>query len=182
MKPERWEDSAIIRIGNRERDKYYRGYEKGKQLLGPAITAARQKDDFDPVDWAQHATVLMDGENQVCVNTLDWFRHEMEFKPKSGALPEDLIDRRDQYFSGAYPYLGTLLEGVESEAFVVKRDRQAVAELKRSLECIRAQYGSILFTALAVHKGDVGAVWDQIVGHKHSKALLESGVMFAEFE
>jgi DNA relaxase NicK len=182
MKPERWEDSAIIRIGNRERDKYYRGYEKGKQLLGPAITAARQKEDFDPVDWTDHVTVVDDGEKHVAVNTLDWFRHEMEFKPKTGPLPEDLIDRRDQYFAGSYPYLGTLLEGVDSQAFVVKRDRLPLIELDRALECIRTQYGSILFTALAVHKGDVGAVWDRIVGHKHSKSLLESGVLFADHE
>lgn len=181
MKPERWEDSAIIRIGNRERDKYYRGYEKGKQLLGPMISAARQKqkEDFELDQWVDHLTVVSEGDEPVAFPTLDWFRHEMEFKPKSGPLPEDLIDRRDQYFAGAYPYLGTLLEGVESQAFVVKRDRAAMIELDRALECIRSQYGSILFTALTVHNGDVGALMDKIIGKKHSKSLLEAGVLLA---
>lgn len=182
MKPERWEDSAIIRIGNRERDKYYRGYEKGKQLLGPAITAARQHADFDPVAWAEHLTVLNDGPESVAVNTLDWFRHELEFKPKTAPLPEDLIDRRDQYFAGSYPYMGTLLEGVEAEAFIVKRDRSAIIELDRALECIRTQWGSVLFTALTVHKGDVGSLMDKIIGHKHSRSLLEAGVLFADID
>ncbi len=179
MKPERWEDSAIIRIGDRKSAKYYRGYEKGKQLLGPAISAAREKEEFDPVDWAQHSTVLNDGEQQMSVNTLDWFRHEMEFKPKSCPLPGDLIDRRDQYFAGAYPYLGTLLEGVDSKAFVSKRDRAALIQLDRALECIRTQYGSILFTALTVHKGDVAALMEKIIGKKHSRSLLEAGVLLS---
>jgi phage replication initiation protein len=179
MKPERWEDSAIIRIGDRKSAKYYRGYEKGKQLLGPSISAARDKDDFDPVEWAQHATVLNDGADAVSVNTLDWFRHEVEFKPKAGPLPVDLIDRRDEYFAGAYPYLGTLLEGVEAKRFVAKKNRAALIELDRALEFIRTQYGSILFTALTVHKGDVAALMGKIIGKKHSKTLLEAGLLLS---
>jgi len=182
MKPERWEDSAIIRVGNRERDKYYRGYEKGKQILGPQITAASQKEDFDPVQWATHSTVVQQGENLVVANTFDWFRHEVELKPKSRPLPEDLIDRRDQYFVGLYPYLNTLLEGVESQAFIARRDVQPKLELNLRLEAMRMQWGDTLFTALAAHNGDVGAVWEKIVGRKHSKTLLEAGVMLVDHE
>lgn len=184
MKPERWEDSAIIRIGNRERDKYYRGYEKGKQILGPQITAAIQseREDFDPLPWLTHCTTTTQDGELVAANTLDWFRHELELKPKSNPLPEDLIDRRDQYFVGAYPYLNSVLEGVESQAFMVRRDAQPKLEANLAAEAIRRQWGPTLFTLLAAHKGDVGAVWDKIVGHKHSQALLEAGVMLVDHE
>lgn len=180
MKPERWEDSAIIRVGNRERDKYYRGYEKGKQMLGPQITAAFKRDDFDPVDWITHSTTMMADGHLVAANTFDWFRHEIELKPKSQPLPEDVIDRRDQYFAGAYPYLGTVLAGVDSEAFIVRRDVHPQLTLKLALECIRRQWGNTLFTALHASEGDFFRVWSQIVGHKHSKALLEAGVLLVD--
>lgn len=182
MKPERFEDSAIIRVGNRERDKYYRGYEKGKQMLGPQIAAASRKEDFDPVQWATHSMPVQHGDEIVLGNTFDWFRHEVELKPKSGPLPEDLIDRRDQYFAGAYPYLSTVLEGVESQAFVARRDVHPKLELNLRLEAMRMQWGNTLFTALAAHSGDVGAVWEKIVGHKHSQSLLEAGVLLVDHE
>lgn len=182
MKPERWEDSAIIRVGNRERDKYYRGYEKGKQILGPQIAAASQKEDFEPEQWVTHTTVVQRGGEIVAANTFDWFRHEVELKPKSRPLPEDLIDRRDQYFVGAYPYLSTVLEGVESQAFIARRDVQPKLELNLRLEAMRMQWGNTLFTALAAHSGDVGAVWEKIVGRKHSQSLLEAGVLLVDHD
>lgn len=184
MKPERWEDSAIIRIGNRERDKYYRGYEKGKQIIGPQIAAAAARDGehFDLAQFTGHNSLIMQGGEPVLCSTFDWFRHEVELKPKTSPLPEDVIDRRDQYFAGAYPYLGTVLEGVEAQAFTVRRNVSPKLSLKLALEAARMQWGSIFFTALAAHHGDVGAVWDQIVGHKHSKALLEAGVLLVDHE
>ena len=184
MKPERWEDSAIIRIGNRKADKYYRGYEKGKQMLGPLITAAikSEREDFDPSPWITHNTVTLEDGEYVAANTLDWFRHELELKPKTNPLPEDLIDRRDQYFVGAYPYLSTVLEGIESQAFVIPREAKPRLEAKLVANAIRRQWGPTLFTLLAAHNGDVQAVWDQIVGHKHSQSLLEAGVMLVDHQ
>lgn len=180
MKPERWEDSAIIRIGNRERDKYYRGYEKGKEQLGPQIAAASKREDFHIEDWLMHLMPVVENGHLVSKPVFDWFRHELELKPKSGALPEDVIDRRDQYFAGAYPYLGTVLDGVDAEAFVVRRNVGPQLSLKLSLEAIRRQWGNTLFTALHAHDGDISKVWEQIVGYKHSKSLLEQGVLLTE--
>ena len=182
MKPERWEDSAIIRIGNRERDKYYRGYEKGKEQLGPQIAAAAEREDFDISEWASHNTALIQGGEIVHERTLDWFRHEIELKPKSAPLPEDVIDRRDQYFVGAYPYMGTVLQGVDAQAFTVPRDVQPKIALSISLESLRLQWGNTLYTALAAYEGDVGAVWEKIIGKKHCQALLEAGVLLVSHD
>jgi DNA relaxase NicK len=88
-----------------------------------------------------------------------------------------VIDRRDQYFAGAYPYLGQVLTGVESEALVMRRERGPQLDLALALECIRTQYGSTLFTALTAHHGDIGAVWDRICGKKHNQRLVNAGVL-----
>jgi hypothetical protein len=48
------------------------------------------------------------------------------------------------------------------------------------LEIIRAQYGSTLFTALVAHHGDIGAVWEKIIGTKHNQRLLEEGVLLVD--
>jgi hypothetical protein len=54
--------------------------------------------------------------------------------------------------------------------------------LQAALENIRHQYGSTLFTALAAYQGDVGAVWDKIIGRKHNDALVDLGVLDVEHQ
>jgi DNA relaxase NicK len=185
MKPEREEDSAIIRIGSRASDKYLRGYEKGKQILGPSIVAAeKRQSEFDHREaWLTVAGTkdvrVIDGE-AVCVNLWDWYRLELELKAQTGQLPEDVIDRRDQYFAGAYPYLGEVLPNVDAQAFVMSRERSAQLDLSLALAGIRAQYGSTLFTALTAYQGDIGAVFEKIVGSKHNAALLKAGVLMVD--
>lgn len=175
MKPERPEDSAIIRIGSRKSDKYFRGYEKGKQVLGAQLVAALQKGEAPPMTWQNR-----DGQTADGPGVLEWFRCELELKAQSGPLPEDLIDKRDQYFAGAYPYLGQVLEDIEPHALIVPRVSQPSLELAVMLEHIRTQYGSGLFTALVCHHGDIGAVWERIVGHKHCQRLVDAGVLMVE--
>lgn len=183
MKPERPEDSAIIRVGSRSGNKYLRGYEKGKQLLGPSITAAMQNDPegFEWSEWVMKTMPIpAPGGGLVAANVWDWWRLELELKPQTSALPEDVIDRRDQYFAGAYPYLGQVLGGVEAEALVMRRERAPVLELAKALEQVRAQYGDTLFSALTAYQGDIGAVWSKICGRKHNRRLVEAGVLMVE--
>jgi phage replication initiation protein len=184
MKPERPEDSAIIKVGSRSGNKYLRGYEKGKQLLGPAITAAMQDDPggFEWGDWLLKSMPVVQGGELRTVNAWDWWRLELELKPQDGPLPEDVIDRRDQYFAGAYPYLGQVLQGVESEALVIRRPRGPQLDLALALEAVRTQYGATLYTALVAHQGDIGAVWSRIVGRKHNRRLVEAGVLMVDHE
>ena len=184
MKPERAQDSAIIKIGSRESDKYLRGYEKGKQLLGPSITASMQRDPeaFDWADWVGARVPMVDGGELRSVPMWDWWRLELELKPQSGPLPEDLIDRRDQYFAGAYPYLGQVVRDVDPEALVIRRERGPRLDLAAALECVRRQWGSTLFTALVAHHGDIGAVWERIVGAKHNNRLVRAGVLMVDHD
>lgn len=184
MKPERPEDSAIIKVGNRASNKYLRGYEKGKQQIGPGIASAMATDpeSFDLADWITMSIPrTIDGE-RVSVNVWDWWRLELELKPQTAPLPEDVIDRRDQYFAGAYPYLGQVLSGVESEALVMRRERGPQLDLSLALETIRRQYGSTLFTALTAHHGDIGAIWERICGKKHNQRLVNAGVLMVEHD
>jgi DNA relaxase NicK len=173
MKPERPEDSAIIRIGNRESSKYYRGYEKGKQLYGV--------DCIDGEVPGLRLPFLVDGETQM-VRMADWFRHELELKPKTAPLPPDLIERRDEYFAGSYPFLGQVLKDVEPQLLVMRRERGPQLDLAAALDGIRKQYGNTLFTALVAHHGDISAVWSKIQGEGHNDRLLKAGVLLVEHE
>jgi len=184
MKPERGQDSAIIRIGDRASNKYFRGYEKGKQLIGPAMAAAMASDPegFEWADWLMHREPrLVDGE-VLAVAIWDWWRMELELKPKTAPLPEDVIDKRDQYFAGAYPYLGQVLQGVEPEALVMRRDRGPQLRLALALAHIRKQYGATLRTALVAYHGDITAVWDRVCSEKLNERLVSAGVLMVEHE
>lgn len=152
MKPERPEDSAIIRIGNRAANKFLRGYEKGKRQLGPQGVAQ----------------CLRDGKMD---EALLWWRLELEMKPQTAPLPVDMIDRRDEYFAGAYPYLARVLADVPARPAEMRRQRGPELELQRALASIRRQYGPTLLTAVEAHGGDIGAVWSKIVGSRHNDRL-----------
>jgi DNA relaxase NicK len=152
----------MVCVGNREEAKYFRGYEKGRELVKgfPAHVEPTHIDGV-PID--------------------DLYRCEVEYKPKHGPLPVDLIDKRDQYFAGSYPFLEHLLD-VEPEVFVQRRDRGPQLDLAAMLAQVRHQYGSSLFTALAAYHGDYMAVWERIVGHRHNVALLDAGVLLVDHD
>lgn len=178
------EDSQIARIGSRESAKYLRCYEKGKQVLGPEVAKAMRRDpeSFDWSEWVGATMPLPDPETgeMKLYGVWDWFRLELELKPVSAPLPSDLIDRRDHYFAGSYPYLGEVLEGVDPEVLVMKRERMPQLELALALDNIRRQYGSTLFTALVAHHGDFGAVWQKVCGNKHNAKLVAAGVLMVD--
>lgn len=158
--PEDPQDGRTIYIGQRAQGKFLRAYEKGYEL----VKGVRGDLEISYVDGVPIA---------------DIYRLELELKPKNAPLPADLIERRDEYFSGAYPYLQQVVQ-VEPEIFKQTRERGPQLDMEAALSQIRYQYGSTLFTALAAHAGDVGAVWDKIVGKKHNEALLAKGVLMVE--
>lgn len=168
-------------VGRRENDKFLRGYEKGLQQLAPIFSKLI---DPCPPESAEFILSLpverTTSKGQETYRMGDWFRHELELKPKSGALPEDVIDRRDQYFAGAYPYLGRILADVEPEALIIARERAPQLDLAATLEVIRQQYGKALYTALHAHHGDIGKVWSRIVGKEHSERLVRAGALMVE--
>lgn len=161
--PEDPYDGSTIYIGKRDQAKFFRGYTKGYELVSGRKDPDARVTHIDgiPID--------------------DIYRLELELKPKNGPLPLDLIQNRDQYFAGAYPYLQTVLD-VEPEIFQQSREKGPQRDMETALAQIRHQYGSTLFTALAAYHGDVGAVMDKIMGKKHNDALLANGVLMVDHE
>lgn len=155
IEPEDPYEGATVYVGKRTSDKFFRGYQKGYELV-------------------RKLPVRVDFINGVPID--DMYRMELELKAKNAPLPSDLIDNRDHYFAGAYPYL----EGViKAEPMPLNHRRESLPQrdLKIALANIRKQYGSTLFTALAAYGGDVGAVMEQIIGTKHNEALVARGVL-----
>lgn len=184
------EDGQTYYVGSRESAKFYRGYEKGLQVLGPLLTRAS---DLDPsgnsaVDMLLfkkelRLDTLADGTKEpVLYNLRDWWRDEVEFKPVNQPLPLDLVENRDQYFAGAFPYLAKVLPTAEVQMLCTRRDRMPQVELAKILDIIRGQYGNSIFTALHAYHGDIGAVFDKIVGKKHNRVLIEAGVLLVDHE
>lgn len=153
------EQGRTIYIGKRTSGKFLRCYEKGRQLAEPQGLAE------------------IDG-----VPVADWYRVELELKAKDAALPADIIDRRDQYLAGSYPYLQALLSDVEPELLVNTREKVPQLCLADALANIRTQYGRTLFTAMVAYGGDISAVWGKIVGHEHNAELLHRGVSLVEHD
>lgn len=183
------EDGRTYYVGSREGAKFYRGYEKGLQLLGPQMAVAEARDpdsfDWDASFFKDHAYIEVgeDGKRNLVVGHLhDWWRDEVEFKPVNQPLPLDLIENRDQYFAGAYPYLGRVLPTVQGQALIQRREKMPQLELSKALEHIKKQFGSTLYTALHAHQGDIGAVWGKIVGKAHNRALIDAGVLMVDHE
>jgi phage replication initiation protein len=185
----RIEDGRTYYVGNRESAKFYRGYEKGMQLLGPQIAAAQARDPegFDIMEAIFQSDVRLEkGEDgqvrPVMFDLRDWWRDEVEFKPVDNPLPLDLVDQRDQYFAGSYPYLAKVLPTVDAQPLITRRERMPQLELAKLLETIKGQYGNSLFTALHAYHGDMGAVWERIVGKKHNQALIAAGVLLVDHD
>jgi phage replication initiation protein len=149
-------------VGKRDSDKFFRGYEKGLELAGKMGPLRCTHIDGHAVE--------------------DIYRCEVELKADSRAIPWEVVERRDQYFAGSYPYLAELLPGVECDILLRRPERGPQRDLAVALAHCRQQWGDTLFTALTVYQGDIGAVWERICGEKHSRPLLEAGVLLVEHD
>lgn len=151
-------------VGNRESDKFFRGYEKGLEL------ASKHGVDADQVTHIDGHLVE------------DIYRCEVELKAKDQLIPWEVIERRDHYFGGCYPFLGALLPDIEGDILMRRPERAPQTELAAALATARHQFGRTLFTALHAYHGDYLAVWDRVVGQDHNAALLAAGVLLVEHE
>jgi DNA relaxase NicK len=147
-------------IGKRDSDKFFRAYNKGAEMAQncPGLTHV----DGFPIE--------------------DIYRGELELKDKTTPIPWETVERRDQYFAGAYPFCARILPGIEPDILQRRPERAAERCLQAALANARIQYGATLFTALAAYSGDICAVWDKIVGKEHNEALLEAGVLLHEHD
>lgn len=150
------QDGRTLYVGVRKgSDKFLRVYEKGLQLVGGRSNVTHI--DGVPVE--------------------DWLRVEVEFKAQTNSIPPDIIDCRDQYFAGSYPWLQSLLAGVEPFAFRFSPRIAAQLDLEKALSNIRAQYGDTLHTALEAFDGDMYKLFARITSGEHNKKLSQSGVL-----
>jgi phage replication initiation protein len=153
-------------IGKREQsDKFMRCYEKGFELA--AKHAARMPGIITHIDGKK---------------VEDIYRCEVEFKATGADIPWEVVERRDQYFAGAYPFCADVLPNVEADILMRRPERAPQTDLAAALENCRIQFGPTIFTALAAYQGDMTAVWDKIIGSHHSDVLLEAGVLLVEHE
>lgn len=152
-------------VGQREKsDKFARCYEKGFEMLAKAGRVPG-------------ICTHIDGHK-----VEDIYRCELELKAANTNIPWEVIERRDQYFAGAYPFFGDVLPGVEADILMRRPERAIQADLAASLENCRIQFGPTLYTALMAYHGDMTTVWDKIIGKHHSQALIDAGVLLVDHE
>lgn len=153
-------------IGTREQsDKFMRCYEKGFQMA--AKMGGRLPGECTHIEGSRLE---------------DIYRCEVELKASGTDIPWEVIERRDQYFAGAYPFCADVLPGIESDILKRRPEREAQTSLAAALENCRVQFGPTIFTALAAYGGDIFAVMDRIKGRTHNQALLEAGVLLVDHE
>jgi DNA relaxase NicK len=153
-------------IGEREKsDKFMRCYEKGFEMAGkyegktPGLITHLQGSRLE-----------------------DIYRCEVELKAATTDIPWEVIERRDHYFAGAYPFCEDILPNVDTDILKRRPERESQLSLACALENCRIQYGPAIFTALRAYHGDITTVWDKIVGDHHSQSLIEAGVLLVEHE
>ena len=112
----------------------------------------------------------------------DIYRVEVELKAEGTPIPWETVERRDQYFAGSYPFCAEVLPGIEPDILQRRPDRGPQRELLAALQNCRHQFGNTLFTALTAYHGDMGAVWDKVIGREHNRALLEAGVLLVDHD
>jgi len=152
-------------VGKRESDKFMRCYEKGFELAG------------------KYASRLPGNVTHIDSKAVeDIYRCEVEFKATGTDIPWEVIERRDQYFAGAYPFCADILPGVEADILMRRPEREPQIDLMAALDNCRIQFGPTLFTALMAYHGDMTAVWDKVIGNRHNQTLLEAGVLLVEHD
>lgn len=153
-------DGRTCYVGKRGSDKLFRGYEKGLQLAAQYQAVEIHEIDGHPVEGI--------------------YRCEVELQAETRPIPWEVVPRRDQYFAGSYPFLGDVLPGLEADILMRRPDRAPQLDLAEALAQCRRQFGGTLYTALRAHGGDIGAVWERIVGEKDNPALVAAGVYLVE--
>ena len=153
-------------VGKRTSDKFFRAYEKGYEMV--AKLGSRLSGFEDKIH-------IIDGHR-----VEDIYRCELELKAENTPIGWDVIERRDQYFAGAYPFCADVLPGIEADILQRRKERAPQTELAVALENCRIQFGPTLYTALMAYGGDMTAIWDKIVGNHHCEALTEAGVLLVD--
>jgi DNA relaxase NicK len=152
-------------VGKRTSDKFFRAYEKGFEMLSKLR------------NWSTDTVTEIEGHR-----VEDIYRCEIELKAGTTDIDWSVIERRDQYFAGAYPFCADVLPGIEADILMRRKERAPQRDLASALENCRIQFGPTLFTALQAYQGDITGVWDKIVGSHNCELLLQAGVLLVDHE
>jgi DNA relaxase NicK len=151
-------------IGTREKSaKFMRCYEKGWEMLSSFPRHIRE------------SAVTIGG-----VHPGQIYRSELELKAVDMKIEFDVIYHRDEYFAGAYPFCADILPNAGCQILTRNPKLQASIELAAALANIKNQCGNILFTGLHAYHGDVGELFQQIVGTRHCNRLVEAGLLLPD--
>lgn len=152
-------------IGKRElSDKFMRCYEKGFEILSKYKRLPGECTHIDGF------------------RVEDIYRCEVELKASNTDIPWEVIERRDQYFAGSYPFCADILPNIEADILQRRPQREPQLDLAVALQNLKIQFGPTIFTALKAYGGDVFAVWDKVIGDHDNEALIEAGVLLVEHE
>lgn len=151
-------------VGKRTSDKFFRAYEKGFEMAGKMGRGVG-------------TIVAIDGHP-----VEDIYRCELELKAGDTSIGWDVIERRDQYFAGAYPFCADVLPGIEADILMRRKERVPQMSLAGALATVKLQAGPTLRTALEAYGGDYFRLMQEVIaepGH-HNQALLEAGVLLVD--
>lgn len=152
-------------VGKREKsDKFMRCYEKGFEMLS---RIKRLPGECTHIDGFR---------------VEDIYRCEVELKASNTDIPWEVIERRDQYFAGSYPFCADILPNIEADILQRRPQREPQMDLAVALENCRIQFGPTIFTALMAYQGDMTTVWEKIIGDHHNQGLIEAGVLLVDHE
>ena len=153
-------------VGKRTSAKFFRSYEKGFEMAGKCgrglvITHV----DGHPIE--------------------DIYRCELELKADDAtSIGWDLIERRDQYFAGAYPFCADVLPGVEADILMRRKERSPQMTVQAAEALIKLQYGRTLRTMLACYGGDEARLLRGILSEpgQYNESMLEAGVFLVDHD
>lgn len=151
-------------VGKRTSEKFWRSYEKGFEMLAKAGRGFAN-------------VVSIDGHK-----VEDIYRCELELKAGDTSIGWDVIERRDQYFAGAYPFCADVLPGVDTDILMRRKERHPQMTLAGALATVKVQAGPTLRTALEAYGGDYYRVLKEVLsepGH-YNEALIEAGVLLVD--
>lgn len=153
-------------VGKRTSSKFFRSYEKGLEMAGKVGRGL--------------VITHIDGHR-----VEDIYRCELELKADdSTVIGWDLIERRDQYFAGAYPFCADVLPGVEADILMRRKERSPQMTVIAAAAMCKLQVGRTLRTLLACYGGDEGRLLKEVLSEpgQYNEAMLEAGVMLVDHD
>lgn len=164
---DRWAGRTVY-VGNRASAKYLRCYEKGLEVIAKYLLEGLPREGL-----------MAQFDHHGMADPFKVYRVEVELK----AVDDQVVpwaachSQRDSVFAGAYPWLASLLPGVQGVVCERMPDVAPKVALASALENCRRSYGAIIRAALLAYGGDVERVMAAISSQEPSHALIQAGVL-----